>query len=162
MQLLAPLATLFLLQATVVAGFVVPKTQVVPQQFTSSSKPLKWSAICASAIRTRGSSSSLLQVASSASGETPTSSAARDNPSPPTEKEKGKSLKELRAEGGLLTFNTPVGALNPYAIYYGLTSIILGIPWFFALKGCQFLYWITRGKFDPKVRTCQDIEQVSC
>lgn len=62
-----------------------------------------------------------------------------------------KTIQELRAEGGPFTFDTPIGALNPYAIYYGCVSIILGIPWFFACKFCQFLYWISRDKFDRKV-----------
>ena len=67
-------------------------------------------------------------------------------------KKKGKTLEQLRDEGGRLTVNTPIGALNPFALYYGLTSIFLGIPWYFALKTCQFLYWITGNRFDPKVR----------
>jgi hypothetical protein len=62
-----------------------------------------------------------------------------------------KTYRELRAEGGPFTFNTPIGALNPFAIYYGLVSIFLGIPWFVSLKICQFLYLVTRNKFDPKV-----------
>jgi hypothetical protein len=71
---------------------------------------------------------------------------------------KKKTIQDLRAEGGPLTFNTPIGALNPFAIYYGCTSIFLGIPWFVACKFCQFLYWISRGKFDPKVsRSCHRV-----
>jgi hypothetical protein len=72
--------------------------------------------------------------------------------SPVTTRSKKKTLKELRAEGGPLTFNTPIGALNPFAIYYGLMSIFLGIPWFFALKLCQLMYFITGNRFDRKVR----------
>lgn len=64
---------------------------------------------------------------------------------------KKKTIKELRAEGGLLTINTPIGALNPFALYYGVISLILGIPWFVSVKTCQLMYWITRGKFDRKV-----------
>jgi hypothetical protein len=64
---------------------------------------------------------------------------------------KKKTLKELRAEGGLFTVNTPIGALNPFAIYYGVISLALGLPWLISIKTCQFLYWITRGRFDPKV-----------
>jgi hypothetical protein len=64
---------------------------------------------------------------------------------------KKEEWKKMRKEGGLLTFNTPIGALNPFAIYYGLTSIILGIPWFISLKFCQFMYLITGGRFDKKV-----------
>ena len=64
---------------------------------------------------------------------------------------KKKTIEDLKAEGGPLTFNTPIGALNPFAIYYGLTSIFLGIPWFLALKLCQLMYFVTRNRFDPKV-----------
>ena len=38
-----------------------------------------------------------------------------------------KRLAQIRAEGGSLAFNTKYGALNPYAIYYGLVSIRLGL-----------------------------------
>jgi hypothetical protein len=67
------------------------------------------------------------------------------------ELKKKEEWKRLRKEGGIFTFNTPVGALNPFAIYYGLTSIILGIPWFISLKFCQLMYFVTRGRFDKKV-----------
>lgn len=63
---------------------------------------------------------------------------------------KRELMATLRKEGGIFTFNTKYGALNPYGIYYGLTSILLGIPWFFALTACQFLYFITGGRFDRK------------
>ena len=56
--------------------------------------------------------------------------------------------KLIRKEGGLFTFNTKFGALNPYAIYYGLTSILLGIPWFLAMLMCQFFYFITGNRID--------------
>ena len=75
----------------------------------------------------------------------------KEEPTAPVAKKK-KTYKELRAEGGPLTFNTPIGALNPFAIYYFVTSVVLGIPWFLSCKLCQFMYWITRNKFDPKVR----------
>ena len=39
----------------------------------------------------------------------------------------------------------------PFALYYGLLSIFLGIPWLIALKTCQLLYFITGNRFDPKV-----------
>jgi hypothetical protein len=68
-----------------------------------------------------------------------------------TDKQK-KTYQELRAEGGPLTFNTPFGALNPFAIYYGVNSILLGIPWFFSCKLCQLLYFLTGNRFDKKVR----------
>ena len=59
------------------------------------------------------------------------------------------SRKEtVRQEGGRLAFSTKYGALNPFAIYYGLVAIGLGIPWFFALKVYSFLQFVTRGAFD--------------
>lgn len=120
------LACLFLTQAICVAGFVIP--------------------IRERGIRGLGSSrqtSALARnhAASSASEEIPTYS-----------QKKKKTLRDFRKEGGLLTFNTPIGALNPFAIYYGLMSLFLGIPWLIALKASQFLYWITGGRFDKKVR----------
>ena len=66
---------------------------------------------------------------------------------------KKKTLKELRMEGGPLTINTPIGALNPYALYYFFVSVALGIPWVIACKCLQFMYWITGNRFDPEVRT---------
>jgi hypothetical protein len=122
------LTALLLIQATCVAGFVASKNEKGIHVF---GKPRSIGVL---------SPKTLVRVASSASGEIPTYA----------QKEK-KTLKDFRKEGGILTFNTPIGALNPYAIYYGLTSLILGIPWFIALKTCQFLYWITGGRFDKKV-----------
>lgn len=59
------------------------------------------------------------------------------------------SRKEtVRQEGGPLAFSTKYGALNPYAIYYGLVAIGLGIPWFIALKTYSFVQFVTRGAFD--------------
>lgn len=65
---------------------------------------------------------------------------------------RGKTWKELREEGGFLTFNTPIGALNPFAMYYFFASVALGIPWFFLTKLLQIFYWITRNKFDKERR----------
>ena len=90
--------------------------------------------------------SSSLRVASS-------SSSAQDQAVTGDKQDDGKAkLKKLREHGGMLTFNTPIGALNPFAIYYGLMSLFLGLPWLIALKSCQLLYWITGGRFDKKVR----------
>jgi 1-acyl-sn-glycerol-3-phosphate acyltransferase len=62
---------------------------------------------------------------------------------------KGKQrLEYIRQEGGRFSFNTKYGALNPFAIYYGVTSILLGLPWFVALTMYQFFQVITFGKFD--------------
>ncbi|CAB9530844.1 sn-glycerol-3-phosphate acyltransferase 1, chloroplastic [Seminavis robusta] len=67
--------------------------------------------------------------------------------------QKKLARKELvKQEGGRFAFDTKYGALNPFAIYYGLVSISLGIPWFFALMFCKFLYFVTRGKIDKQRR----------
>lgn len=71
----------------------------------------------------------------------------------PTLKKKKKTWKELRQEGGLLTINTPIGALNPFAVYYFIVSVGLGLPWLFFLKLTQIFYWVTGYRFDTKVRT---------
>jgi len=65
---------------------------------------------------------------------------------------KAERKKQIRSEGGALSFNTKFGALNPYAIYYGLTSIVLGIVWLGALTICDILYTITGGRFDAQRR----------
>lgn len=68
------------------------------------------------------------------------------------EEKKKQQRKLIRQEGGLFAFNTKYGALNPFAIYYGLVAIFLGIPWFFALTFCQLFYFVTRGKVDQQRR----------
>jgi hypothetical protein len=59
-----------------------------------------------------------------------------------------QKLDYIKSQGGRFSFNTKYGALNPFAIYYGLTSILLGLPWFIALTGYQFVQVITLGRFD--------------
>jgi len=63
-----------------------------------------------------------------------------------------KRMQQIRKEGGFLAFNTKFGALNPYAIYYGLVSIALGLVWFVALTFSQLFYKVTGGRFDKKRR----------
>lgn len=63
-----------------------------------------------------------------------------------------KTLAELRKEGGPFSFDTPIGALNLFAIYYFFVSVSLGIPWFIFVKIWQFLHWFSRGRFDPERR----------
>ena len=58
--------------------------------------------------------------------------------------------KQLRQEGGLFSFNTKYGALNPFAIYYGLVAILLGVPWFVALTTYQVLRALTGGRLDKR------------
>jgi 1-acyl-sn-glycerol-3-phosphate acyltransferase len=82
-----------------------------------------------------------------------TDSSSSSSPQPTTKHQ--SRLHQIRSEGGPLSFNTKYGALNPYAIYYGLTSIALGIVWFMALSIMQLIYKCTGGedgKFDKKRR----------
>ena len=60
--------------------------------------------------------------------------------------------QEVRKQGGRLAFSTKYGALNPFAIYYGLVAIGLGIPWFLSLKVYTFFQILTRGRFDKRRR----------
>jgi hypothetical protein len=53
---------------------------------------------------------------------------------------------------GLFTFKTKYGYLNPFAIYYGVTSILLGLPWFVVLTLCQIMYKITNNAWDKMRR----------
>jgi hypothetical protein len=59
-----------------------------------------------------------------------------------------QKLEYIQSEGGRFSFNTKYGALNPFAIYYGVTSILLGLPWFIALTCYQLLQFITMGRLD--------------
>lgn len=59
-----------------------------------------------------------------------------------------QKLEFIKSKGGRFSFNTKYGALNPFAIYYGLTSILLGLPWFVALTCYQLIQYVTRGRFD--------------
>ena len=63
-----------------------------------------------------------------------------------------KRMQQIRKEGGIFAINTKLGALNPYAIYYGLVSIALGLVWFVALTFSQLLYKLTGGRLDKKRR----------
>jgi hypothetical protein len=68
----------------------------------------------------------------------------------PAEQKKKERRERIRKEGGRFAFDTKYGALNPYAIYYGLVSIFLGIPWYLALTTYQFFQFVTRGRFDKQ------------
>ena len=130
-------------------GFVSPSPRTTVGQYTVSKLELKGQ----DASLRYSQNSSPLQVAAaaaSATGETPA----------PVAKAGKKTLKELREEGGLFTVNTPIGALNPFALYYGLMSLFLGIPWYIGLKLTQLMYWVTRGKVDKKRRIPVFLSQV--
>lgn len=81
-----------------------------------------------------------------------TSSTANNDPTATDNVKKKKTWKELRKEGGPFTLNTPIGALNPFAMYYFFVSVGLGIPWFFCCKFLQIIYWITGNRFDSQRR----------
>lgn len=42
--------------------------------------------------------------------------------------------------------------MNPFAIYYGLVSIGLGLVWFAALSLCELMYKVTGDQIDKKRR----------
>lgn len=60
--------------------------------------------------------------------------------------------EEAASNNGIFTFKTKYGYLNPYAIYYGITSILLGLPWFIVLTMTQIMYKITNNKWDKMKR----------
>jgi hypothetical protein len=72
----------------------------------------------------------------------------RDTRSATNRQEKDILRKAVRAEGGPFVIYTKFGAMNPYGIYYGLVSILLGIPWFLALTMYQLFTVASRGRFD--------------
>lgn len=53
---------------------------------------------------------------------------------------------------GLFEFKTKAGWINPFSIYYGAVSILLGLPWFVGLSCAQLVYTISRNKVDVKRR----------
>jgi len=55
-------------------------------------------------------------------------------------------------DGGILSFQTKYGRLNPYAIYYGTVAILLGLPWFVGLVLCQLFYKFTSERWDVNKR----------
>lgn len=88
--------------------------------------------------------------AASAAAATPDGDSASKELTP-AEAKKEERRKQVKKEGGRFAFNTKYGALNPFAIYYGVTAILLGLPWFVALTICQLLYTITGNRFDKYV-----------
>jgi len=55
-------------------------------------------------------------------------------------------------DGGIFSFGTKYGRLNPFAIYYGTVAILLGLPWFVGLVLCQLFYKVTRDRVDKNKR----------
>ena len=87
---------------------------------------------------------SSLAIATATVGEDSTELSAKEQ-----KKQERKQL--IRQEGGRFAFDTKYGALNPFAIFYGLTAILLGIPWYIALTLCQVFYFLTGNKIDKQV-----------
>lgn len=106
--------------------------------------------------RGASSSSSLLgrphitRAAASAAAATPDGDSSSKQLTPAEAKKEGRK-KQVKKEGGPFAFNTAYGALNPFAIYYGLTAIALGLPWLVALTFCQVLYTVTGNRVDKYV-----------
>jgi len=61
---------------------------------------------------------------------------------------------ELRKEGGLFSFKAPVVALalNPYAIFFGLTAISLGFVWYMLTMMWKLIHKISGNRFDKMCR----------
>jgi len=93
---------------------------------------------------------SSLAIATSSSGDESVDTGRVDTGATEQKKKERKAL--IRQEGGIFAFDTKYGALNPFAIYYGLVAIFLGMPWFLGLSMCQIFYFVTRNKIDKQVR----------
>jgi len=93
--------------------------------------------------------SPLFSASASTSSSSSSSSTGESELSVEEQKQEARR-QQIRQEGGRFAFNTKYGALNPFAIYYGLVAIGLGIPWFMALSMYQVFHWATRGKLDKQ------------
>lgn len=107
--------------------------------------------VAAHTLSSRGTTELLSALSVASSGNTPSSSAATADGGKAVTKQQAR-LRQIKKEGGPLAFNTKYGALNPFAIYYGLVSIGLGLVWFVALLLSQLFYAITFNKVDTKRR----------
>lgn len=59
---------------------------------------------------------------------------------------------ELRKEGGIFSFDTPIGALNIYGLVYGLTAIGLGLVWYAITMFWKLIHFISGKRFDKMHR----------
>ena len=114
--------------------------------FTTRSFSVTNSGLSTSQTTTPRRSFSSLAIATATGGEDSSTELS------PQEKKRKERKLLIRQEGGRFAFDTKYGALNPFAIYYGLTAILLGIPWFVALTLCQVFYFLTGNKIDKQVR----------
>lgn len=62
------------------------------------------------------------------------------------------SISELRKQGGIFSFDTPIGALNLYGLAYGLTAIALGLVWYTATMFWKLIHFISGNRFDKMAR----------
>lgn len=92
----------------------------------------------------------VVAAASAISRDSSSSSTASEDESVTsvTDTKNSDTLKRIQGEGGRFAFRTKFGALNPFAIYYGMVAIALGIPWFVALTMYQMFAFVTRGRMD--------------
>lgn len=111
------------------------------------------------ALRIPGSALSLAaSAAMNPADDGGSSSVVSDEETALTKKQKRK--EQIKSDGGFFAFDTKYGALNPYGILYGLTSIFLGIVWWVALTVCDIMHKITGGRVDRRRRvpiTCSHI-----
>ena len=82
-----------------------------------------------------------------------TSSAVPDSSS----KSNRAPLSELRKQGGIFSFDTPIGALNIYGLFYGLTAIGLGMVWYATTMFWKLIHAISGQRFDKMVRIFIDL-----
>ena len=143
------IAALGLVTTPYANGFVLTTAPRIAIPHTGKSSSI------VSSVNTSGKSSQLFFVEPRTSSTTLTTSlsATSEASTPEAPSKTKRTYKELRAEGGPFTINTPIGALNPFALYYFFVSVTLGIPWCILGSTCQFLYKITGNRFDPKVRS---------
>mmetsp|Transcript_17744 Transcript_17744/g.24970 ORF Transcript_17744/g.24970 Transcript_17744/m.24970 type:complete len:361 (-) Transcript_17744:129-1211(-) len=86
---------------------------------------------------------------SAASAVASTSSGGDDSTGlTPAELKQKSEIENIRKEGGFTAFKTKYGALNLYAIFYGIIAIGLGFVWYAALTLTHLLYFITGGRID--------------
>lgn len=93
---------------------------------------------------------STLKTASTASVTTDVQANNESELETPTTSSNKKSLREIRKEGGITAFNTPLGAINLYGLYHALTSISLGIIWYISIMTWKAFFFLTGGRFDKK------------
>mmetsp|Transcript_3054 Transcript_3054/g.6705 ORF Transcript_3054/g.6705 Transcript_3054/m.6705 type:complete len:363 (-) Transcript_3054:247-1335(-) len=144
-------AAVFLASASIIStdAFSPPTHHNSPSAKVVSSSPhTSISTITRPPSRCSTTLSAAASVASSSNNDPSTTT----DDSTKTLTKQQKRLQQIRKEGGPLSFNTKYGALNPYAIYYGLVSIGLGLVWFVALMLNSLLYKITWNRVDKKRR----------